>query len=203
MYLWYGKGHDCASKFLNIEIPIYAYNSTWHYSDVIMSPMASQMTSVSIICLTVYSGADEWKHQSSASLAFVRGIHRWPVDSPHKGPVKREMFPFDYVIMDQMEIANMSIQLISRAAQQVVIVVTLFPTKYMKTHICITHFQLPIPEMFTCTVSVAARKSRGLSSWQPLKVSKRYQSSKNRACTRNGPATGTVRLLSRSKNHFL
>ena len=39
------------------------------------------------------------KHQSSASLAFVRGINRWPVDSPHKGPVTRSMFPFDNVIM--------------------------------------------------------------------------------------------------------
>ena len=34
------------------------------------------------------------KHQSSASLAFVRGIHRWPVNSPHKGPVTRKMSPF-------------------------------------------------------------------------------------------------------------
>ena len=42
-------------------------------------------------------GADQRKHQSSASLAFVWGIHRWPVNSPHKGPVK--MFPFDDVIM--------------------------------------------------------------------------------------------------------
>ena len=48
---------------------------------------------------TVYSGADQRKHQSSASLAFVRGIHRWPVNSPHNGPVTRKMFPFDDVIM--------------------------------------------------------------------------------------------------------
>ena len=38
------------------------------------------------------------KHQSSASLAFARGIHRWPVDSPHKVPVTRKMFPLDEVI---------------------------------------------------------------------------------------------------------
>ena len=43
--------------------------------------------------------ADQRKHQSSASLAFVRGIHRWPVNSPHKGPVTQKMFPFDDVIM--------------------------------------------------------------------------------------------------------
>ena len=39
------------------------------------------------------------KHQSSASLVFVWGIHRWPVNSPHKGPVTRKMLPFDDVIM--------------------------------------------------------------------------------------------------------
>ena len=47
----------------------------------------------------MYSDADQRKHQSSASLAFARGIHRWPVNSPHKGPVTRKMFPFDDVIM--------------------------------------------------------------------------------------------------------
>ena len=47
-----------------------------------MSAMASQITSVWIVCSTVCSGGDKRKHQSSASLAFVRGIHRWPVDSP-------------------------------------------------------------------------------------------------------------------------
>ena len=49
--------------------------------------------------LIVYSDADQRKRQSSASLAFVREIHRRPVNSPHKWPVKRKMFPFDYVIM--------------------------------------------------------------------------------------------------------
>ena len=64
-----------------------------------MSAMGSQIASVSIVCSTVCSGADQRKHQSSASLAFVRGIHRWPVNSPHKGPVTRKMFPFDDVIV--------------------------------------------------------------------------------------------------------
>ena len=45
------------------------------------------------------SGADQRKHQSSTSLAFARGIHRWPVNSPHEGPVTWKMFPFDDVIM--------------------------------------------------------------------------------------------------------
>ena len=70
-----------------------------HYSDVIMGGMASQITSVMIVYSAVYSGADQWKHQSSSSLAFVWGIHRWPVNSPHKWPVTRKMFPFDDVIM--------------------------------------------------------------------------------------------------------
>ena len=76
-----------------------ATNFVLHYSVVIMSPMASQITGVSIVYSTVCSGADQRKHQSSASLAFVRGIHRSPVNSPHKGPVTRKMFPFDDVIM--------------------------------------------------------------------------------------------------------
>ena len=59
----------------------------------------SQITSVSIVCSTVCSGIDQRKHQISASLAFVRGIHRWPVNSPHKGPDTRKMFTFDDVIM--------------------------------------------------------------------------------------------------------
>ena len=57
-----------------------------HYSDVTMGTIASQITSISIVYLTVSTGADQRKHQSPASLAFVRGIHRGPVNSPHKMP---------------------------------------------------------------------------------------------------------------------
>ena len=64
-----------------------------------MSAIASQITGVSIVYSTVCSGADQTKHQSSASLAFVRGIHRWPVNSPFKGPVTRKKFSFEDVIM--------------------------------------------------------------------------------------------------------
>ena len=70
-----------------------------HYDDVIMGTIASQIASLTIVYSTVYSGADQSKHQSSASLAFVWGIHRGPVNSPHKWPVTRKMFPFDDVIM--------------------------------------------------------------------------------------------------------
>ena len=62
-------------------------NTKSHYCDVIVGAMASQITSLTIVCSTVYSGADQRKHQSSAWLAFERGIHRWPVNSPHKWPV--------------------------------------------------------------------------------------------------------------------
>ena len=64
-----------------------------------MGTMASQITSLTIVYWTVYSSANQRKHKSSASLAFVRGIHRWPVNSPHKGPVMRKMLLFDDVIM--------------------------------------------------------------------------------------------------------
>ena len=69
-------------------------NGIWirHYSDVMMSAIASQITSLAIVYSAVYSGADQRIHQSSASLAFERVIHRWPVNSPHKWPVTRKMF---------------------------------------------------------------------------------------------------------------
>ena len=65
-----------------------------------MGAVASQSTSLTIVYLTVYSDADQRKHQSSASLAFVRGSPLGPVNSTHKWPVTRKMFPFDDVIMD-------------------------------------------------------------------------------------------------------
>ena len=65
-----------------------------------MSLMASQITSLTIVYSTVYSGADQIKIQSSASLAFVRGLHPGPVNSPHKRPVTREMLPVDDIIME-------------------------------------------------------------------------------------------------------
>ena len=70
-----------------------------YYNDVIMRTMASQITSLASVYSTVYSGADQRKHQSSAPLSFVWGIHRGPVNSPHKWPVTRKTFPFDDAIM--------------------------------------------------------------------------------------------------------
>ena len=76
--------------------------SALHIYDVIMGAMTSQINGVSIVWPAVCSGADHRNHQSSAWLAFVRGNHRWPVDSPHKGTVTRKMFPFDDVILFDM-----------------------------------------------------------------------------------------------------
>ena len=60
-----------------------------------MGTMASRITSLAIVYSTIYSGADQRKHQSSASLAFVRGIHRGLVNFLHKWPVTWKMFPFE------------------------------------------------------------------------------------------------------------
>ena len=85
-----------------------------HYNDAILNVMASQVTSLTIVYSTVYSGTDQRKHQRSASLAFVWGIHRWPVNSPHKGPVTRKMFPFDDVIMCPSSFSSMYLLQIGR-----------------------------------------------------------------------------------------
>ena len=97
--------NDCVSCVIKFRSMCYMGFSGWsalllncHYSDVIMGVMASQITDVTIVYSTICPGADK-KHQSSASLTFARGIHRWPVNSPHKGPVTRKMLPFDDVIM--------------------------------------------------------------------------------------------------------
>ena len=71
----------------------------FHYSDVIMNAIALQIIGVSIVCSSVFFRRRSKKHQSSALLAFVSGIHQWPMDSPHRGPVTRKMFPFDDIIM--------------------------------------------------------------------------------------------------------
>ena len=75
--------------------PEFSYSLLWRHNGA----MASQITSLVIVYSTVNWGADQRKHQRSASLAFVRGIHRPPVNSPHKWLVTRKIFPFEDVIM--------------------------------------------------------------------------------------------------------
>ena len=82
------------------------YTNSWtqirHYFDVVMGTIASLITRLTSVYSTIHSGADERIYQSSASLAFVRGFHRRLVNSPHKWPVTRKMFPFDDVIMNTL-----------------------------------------------------------------------------------------------------
>ena len=88
--------------------------SIFHYSDAIMNAVASQITGVSIVCFTVCLGTDQRKYQSSASLIFVRGIHRQPVNSAHTGPVTWKMFPLDDVIMSPQKIPQNTVQITHR-----------------------------------------------------------------------------------------
>ena len=97
----HGKQGSTKSKIITMaadELATHGERAS-HYCDVIMGSIASLITSLTSVYSTVHSGTDQRKHQSSASLAFVWGIHRRPVNSPHKWPVTRKMFPFDDVIM--------------------------------------------------------------------------------------------------------
>ena len=94
--LWCNRFFKWALKFIHMifcnktRVMLFSQVAIpWRHNDA----MASQITSLTIIYLTAYSDADQIKHQRSASLAFVKGIHRWPVNSPHKWPVTRKMFP--------------------------------------------------------------------------------------------------------------
>ena len=95
------------------EIHIFSFKKM-HYDDVIMTMLASQITSLTVVYSIVYSGVNQRKHQSSASLAFVRAIHRGPVNFPHKWPVTRKMFPFDDVIMVVKNVVWKTASILSR-----------------------------------------------------------------------------------------
>ena len=96
-YLEDNKPLNCWNQAIHLDATHQVHD--FHYSDVIKGAIVSQITSLTIGNSTVYSDAGQRKHQSSAPMAFVRGIHRGPVNSPHKWPVTRRMFPFDDVIM--------------------------------------------------------------------------------------------------------
>ena len=89
---WY-RGYVTFNLFLFFILPctsVFPHIPKIHYNNVIMGTIASQITSLTIVYSTNYS---------DASLAFVRGIHQGPVNSPYKWPVTRKMFPFHDVIM--------------------------------------------------------------------------------------------------------
>ena len=102
----WSSAHRRCSNYIWVINDLIAYKGasyirdlTVHYSGIIMGVMASQITSLTIVYSTIYSGADQRKHQSSASMVFVWGIHWWPVNFPHKWPVTWKMFPSDDIIM--------------------------------------------------------------------------------------------------------
>ena len=83
--------------YLFLDRPTWITMMSWWARWRLESPVSRVFTQPFI------QGADQRIHQSCASLAFVRGIHRWPVNSPPKGPVTRKMFPFDDVIMSSIQ----------------------------------------------------------------------------------------------------
>ena len=88
-------GSPCNTFQYSTMLDIAPQRWMWHYGDVLMSAMASQIISLTIVYSIVYTGAVN----ENMSLVFVRGIHQWPVSSPHQRPVTRKMFPFDDVII--------------------------------------------------------------------------------------------------------
>ena len=118
---------------LTVVSVLYSYKK-YRYNDDIMSTIASQTNSLTIVYSTIYSGADQRKHQSSMSLASVRGIHRWPVNSPQKGPVPRKIFPFDDVIMKNIIAADVPAPVVARST--VVMVLNIKDNKSLFSTTC-------------------------------------------------------------------
>ena len=120
-----------------------------HFNDVIMSAMASQITSVSSVCSAVCSDANHRKHQSSASLAFVRGIDRWPVNSPHKGPVTWKTFPFGDVIMQSVPLCTSQSVLVYAKSYTTHCKPVLFHAEFSEYEICSNNHQIHRSSEFT------------------------------------------------------
>ena len=106
-------------------------NDPQHCSDVIMGVMACQITSLTIVYSTVHSGADQRKRQSSASLAFVQGIHRWPVNSPTN--VEDVSIWTEDVTMDQLWIVRWCKGLVTSGCPHFEHLITEFHTKNCNT----------------------------------------------------------------------
>ena len=95
-YEWSAKAL-CTQKNLHVFFRTHCKTALLHYRDLIMSAMASQIIGVTIVYPTNCSRAYQ-RNTKSASVAFVRGIHRSPVKSLHKSPATRNIFPFDDAI---------------------------------------------------------------------------------------------------------
>ena len=137
--------HDvCVTMLGWVDVPHSDRVDLRHYSDVIKGSIASQITSLTIVYSTVYSGTDQRKHQSVASLAFEWGIHRGPVNSPHKGPVTRKLVPFDDVIMDVAVLSTKHILSIYRHLLYWSSLLLSFLTRYSKNKVNIKNLAYTI-----------------------------------------------------------
>ena len=105
-YWWYTQMTD--TLWLIIVIYTSSHKGR-HYNDVIMGAIAYQITSPTIVYSTIYSGSDKKKHKSSASLAFVRGIHRWPVtgEFPAQKAINADFFYFYLMTSSCLKILHM------------------------------------------------------------------------------------------------
>ena len=100
-----------------------------HYNGVIVGAMASHITNIAVVYSTVYSDVDQRKHHSSTSLALVRGIHRWPVNSTRKWPVTRNMFRVNDVIMSAIFCCVMTL------SHYLILRWTVIAHQYLRDHI--------------------------------------------------------------------
>ena len=93
----------CSDFLLAMMTPLHGnalrITSSFFIRDVKVGDMECNITGIRTVCPVVCSGAHQRKHQRSASLAFVRRIHQWAVDSSYTGSITREMFPFDSVML--------------------------------------------------------------------------------------------------------
>ena len=96
MVYWFSYFNSILIKtFLHLKFLYGTFASQWRHND----REVSQITGVSVVYSTVFfSGSDQRNYLRSASLAFVWGIHRRPMNSPNKGPLTREICPYDNVI---------------------------------------------------------------------------------------------------------
>ena len=129
-----------------------------------MGTIASQITSITIVYSIVYSDADKRKHQSSASLSFVRGIHRGPVNSPHKWPVTRKVFPFDDVIINLGERSLLWLKYVTYVVQTLCCIFTFGVDWHFSddTFIMIYHILGVEWHLFYVGGSPYSREARGL-----------------------------------------
>ena len=91
--------HELLSGMLPQIRASYGVTRPQHYNDVIMTTMASEITSLTVVYSTLYSK----KTSNLCVTGLCVGNSPGPVNSPHKGPVTRKMFPFDDDIMESME----------------------------------------------------------------------------------------------------